>query len=61
VTDVKVERDVEALFQEVVKAFGRPADVVIANAGWQPKFGPLAEESVSNWWNVYVSPYPIST
>jgi NADP-dependent 3-hydroxy acid dehydrogenase YdfG len=31
--DLTVMRDVENLFQEVNKAFGRPADVVIANAG----------------------------
>jgi len=53
VADIKIEREVEALFQEVNKAFGRPADVLIANAAWQPKFKPLAEESVTTWWSVY--------
>ena len=55
VTDLKVERDVENLFQAVNKAFGRPADVVIANAGQLSDMKPLAEDSVSNWWNIYVS------
>jgi NADP-dependent 3-hydroxy acid dehydrogenase YdfG len=55
VTDLTVERDVENLFQEVNKAFGRPADVVIANAGQSLPLKPVAEESVSTWWKVYVS------
>jgi NAD(P)-dependent dehydrogenase (short-subunit alcohol dehydrogenase family) len=55
VADIRIEREVEALFKEVNKVFGRPADVVIANAAWQPKFKPLAEESVTTWWSVYVS------
>ena len=55
VANLKVEREVEALFQEVNKTFGRPADVVIANAGLLSELKPLAEESVSMWWSVYVS------
>ena len=54
-TDLKVERQVENLFEQVNKTFGRPADVVIANAGWVSDLKPMAEESVSTWWSVYVS------
>jgi NAD(P)-dependent dehydrogenase (short-subunit alcohol dehydrogenase family) len=54
-TDLTVESDVTNLFEEVNKAFGRPADVVIANAGLLSDLLPLAEEVVSKWWNVYVS------
>jgi NADP-dependent 3-hydroxy acid dehydrogenase YdfG len=54
-TDLTVERDVENLLQEVNKAFGRPADVVIANAGQSLPMKPVAEKSVSTWWKAYVS------
>lgn len=54
-TDLKVECEVENLFQQVNKVFGRPADVVIANAGLLSDLKPMAEESVSTWWSVYVS------
>jgi NADP-dependent 3-hydroxy acid dehydrogenase YdfG len=54
-TDLKVEREVENLFQQVNKVFGRAADVVIANAGLLSDLKPMAEESVSTWWSVYVS------
>jgi NAD(P)-dependent dehydrogenase (short-subunit alcohol dehydrogenase family) len=54
-TDVKVESDVDNLFQTVKTAFGRPADVVYANAGWVSDLIPSAEESVETWWSVYVS------
>ncbi len=32
-TELNVDGDVKNLFTQVVKAFGRPADVVLANAG----------------------------
>ena len=54
-TDLKVEADVLNLFQEVNKTFGRPADVVIANAGASSDMVPLGEGSVANWWGVLVS------
>jgi NAD(P)-dependent dehydrogenase (short-subunit alcohol dehydrogenase family) len=54
-TDVKIEDDVDNLFQQVKKTFGRPADVVYANAGWVSELIPSAEESVKTWWSVYVS------
>lgn len=54
-TDLTATRDVENLFQEVNRGFGRPADVVIANAGITPDIKLIAEESISTWWSVYVS------
>ena len=59
-TDLKIEREVENLFEQVKKTFGRPADVVIANAGWVSPIKPLAEEAISTWWSVYVGFYPLS-
>jgi len=52
-TDITVEREVENLFQEVNNAFGRPADVVIANAGQLSEPKLVAEQPVSAWWKVY--------
>jgi NAD(P)-dependent dehydrogenase (short-subunit alcohol dehydrogenase family) len=61
-TDVKIDTDTDNLFEQVRTAFGRPADVVYANAGWVSELKPSAEESVKTWWSVYVSadlPLPI--
>jgi len=55
-TDITVEQEVENLFQQVNKAFGRPADVVIANAAVAIDLAPVAETKASAWWNVFVSP-----
>jgi NADP-dependent 3-hydroxy acid dehydrogenase YdfG len=60
-TDVKVESDVNNLFQTVKTTFGRPADVVYANAGWVSELIPSAEESVETWWSVYVSGTAMTT
>jgi NADP-dependent 3-hydroxy acid dehydrogenase YdfG len=54
-TDVKSDADSDNLFEQVKKTFGRPADVVYANAGWVSDLKPSAEESVKTWWSVYVS------
>lgn len=54
-TDVKIEQDTNNLFEQVKTTFGRPADVVYANAGWVSELKPSAEESVKTWWSVYVS------
>ena len=54
-TDLKVEAEVVNLFQEVNKTFGRPADVVIANAGASSDLVRLGEDTVANWWNIWVS------
>jgi NAD(P)-dependent dehydrogenase (short-subunit alcohol dehydrogenase family) len=58
-TDVKIEDDVDNLFQHVKETFGRPADVVYA--GWVSELIPSAEESVKTWWSVYVSDRAIVT
>lgn len=55
VADVKSEVDMRMVFSSVVAEFGRPADVVIANAGWTPTFKKPHEEDVKTWWSVYVS------
>jgi NAD(P)-dependent dehydrogenase (short-subunit alcohol dehydrogenase family) len=60
-TDVKIEEDVDHLFQHVKETFGRPADVVYANAGWVSDLIPSANESVKTWWSVYVSDQVIVT
>ncbi|KAF2710272.1 NAD(P)-binding protein [Pleomassaria siparia CBS 279.74] len=52
-TDVTIESEVENLFQQVNKAFGRPADVVIANAGALSEMKTLAEEAVAKWWKIW--------
>jgi NAD(P)-dependent dehydrogenase (short-subunit alcohol dehydrogenase family) len=56
-TDVKIDTDTDNLFEHVKTTFGRPADVVYANAGWVSDLKPSAEESVETWWSVYVSEY----
>jgi NAD(P)-dependent dehydrogenase (short-subunit alcohol dehydrogenase family) len=60
-TDLKVEVQVAHLFQKVNDTFGRPADVVIANAGMLSDAKLLAEDSVSNWWNVWVRTFEFRT
>jgi NAD(P)-dependent dehydrogenase (short-subunit alcohol dehydrogenase family) len=59
-TDVKIDADTDNLFELVKATFGRPADVVYANAGWVSELKPSAEESVETWWSVYVSPDHLS-
>lgn len=53
-TDVKIDTDTDRLFEQVKTTFGRPADVVYANAGWVSELKPSAVESVKTWWSVYV-------
>ncbi|KAI9699909.1 MAG: hypothetical protein M1820_006971 [Bogoriella megaspora] len=52
-TDITVYHEVKNLFEQVNKVFGRPADVVIANAGVVSDIKPMAEESASTWWSIY--------
>jgi NAD(P)-dependent dehydrogenase (short-subunit alcohol dehydrogenase family) len=56
--DVKIDTDTDNLFERVKRTFGRPADVVYANAGWVSELKPSAEEDVKTWWSVYVSTDP---
>ena len=53
-TDIRVENDAQNLFAKVTAVFGRPADVVLANAGLVTKLKPFAEEKIDTWWNVLV-------
>lgn len=57
-TDLKVASDVDNLFAQVVKTFGRTADVVVANAGWVSDIKPMAQEDVATWWSVHVRLLP---
>ncbi|KEF59475.1 uncharacterized protein A1O9_04319 [Exophiala aquamarina CBS 119918] len=52
-TNIASENDVENLYAEVKKRFGRTADVVIANAGAVPPTKPLAELDINTWWAGY--------
>ena len=54
-TDIAVEKDVESLFKQVRDTFGRPADVVLANAGIMSDKADAGEDPVDNWWKSYVS------
>jgi NADP-dependent 3-hydroxy acid dehydrogenase YdfG len=54
-TDVKIDADTDNMFEHVKKTFGRPPDVVYANAGWVSELKPSAEENAKTWWSVYVS------
>lgn len=53
--DVSKEADTNSLFAEVIRSFGRPVDVVFANAGAGPTELPLAEDKVATWWSTFVS------
>lgn len=53
-TDLTVSSDVQNLFTQTVKTFGRPADLVLANAGVVREMLPVGEEKVDDWWSVWV-------
>jgi NAD(P)-dependent dehydrogenase (short-subunit alcohol dehydrogenase family) len=52
-TDVTKESDTDHLFDEVKRFFGRPADVVLANAGRLTDTKAPHTETIRNWWGVY--------
>jgi NADP-dependent 3-hydroxy acid dehydrogenase YdfG len=55
-TDVTIESDVENLYAQVQKTFGRQADVLLNNAGFlDDEKGRIGEQSVEDWWKVQVS------
>lgn len=54
-TDVTVEADVANIFDQVQKAFGRPADVVISNAGALSDALPIGKTNPTQWWKSLVS------
>lgn len=49
--DISIESDVVNLFAKVQKEFGRPADVLLNNAGTLGGEGKkIGDQSVSDWW-----------
>ena len=57
-TDLTVDADVENVFKQIQKTFGRPADVVLANAGGVANLASAGEEPVDRWWKVFVRSGP---
>ena len=53
-TDVTVSEEVERLFGEIRRVFGRAPDVVLACAGWVAPAAKMGEDPVENWWKIYV-------
>jgi len=49
-TDIASEESVKNLFVEVQKTFGRPADVLLNNAGHLDEGTTIAETSPDQWW-----------
>jgi NADP-dependent 3-hydroxy acid dehydrogenase YdfG len=56
--DITVDMDMENLHKAIQATFGRPADVVLANAGWVAGNVKFGEDPVDNWWQVYLSGVP---
>ena len=52
-TDLVRDADVEHLFAQTIKAFGRPPDVVLANAG-NIENASIGEQDTDDWWNILV-------
>ncbi len=52
--DISVEGQVEELYREVRRTFGRAADVLLNNAGILKDDKLIGEESVRDWWRVFV-------
>jgi NAD(P)-dependent dehydrogenase (short-subunit alcohol dehydrogenase family) len=50
VTDITKVKDTDNLFEQVNKTFGRPADVVLSNAGFVSPMRKPHEESTETWW-----------
>jgi NADP-dependent 3-hydroxy acid dehydrogenase YdfG len=54
--DITIESDVENVYAQVQKAFGRQADVLLNNAGFlDDGKGSIGAQSVEDWWKVMVS------
>ncbi|KAF2731761.1 short chain dehydrogenase-like protein [Polyplosphaeria fusca] len=49
-TDITKVNDTDNLFDQVKKTFGRPADVVLSNAGYVSAMLKPHEESSEKWW-----------
>ena len=55
-TDLVIDGDVENLFAQATKTFGRLPDVVLSNAGVvEDDLVPAGEHDVEAWWNIVVS------
>lgn len=52
--DIANEEDVKNLYETVQKEFGRPADVLLNNAGFM-EYGMIGETEPSVWWKGFVS------
>lgn len=50
-TDLVKDKDVENLFSQAIKTFGRSPDVVLSNAGMVETV-PIREHSTDGWWNI---------
>lgn len=59
--DLVHESHAEDLFARAKETFGRPPDVVMANAGFCPKPKPLHKGDVDDWWHGFVSGYRFLT
>lgn len=53
--DVTVSKDMKNLFDSVMKEFGRPADIVLANAGVMEKHNLIADQDADVWWTSMVT------
>ena len=52
-TNLVKDKDVENLFSQTLKTFGRSPDVVLSNAG-MVETAPIGEHSTDGWWNILV-------
>lgn len=53
-TDITLDKDVKNMFDKVQSVFGRPADVVLANAGVPESENKIGNQDTVEWWNRYV-------
>ena len=53
--DITSEEDVKNLFDSVQKTFGRPADVLLNNAGYLKDDQLIGETAPNEWWTTIVS------
>jgi NAD(P)-dependent dehydrogenase (short-subunit alcohol dehydrogenase family) len=53
-TDVTFEADVANLFEKVQSVFGRPADVVLSNAGALSEALLIGKTKSADWWKSFV-------
>jgi NAD(P)-dependent dehydrogenase (short-subunit alcohol dehydrogenase family) len=55
--DITSEEEVKNLFALVQKTFGRPADVMLNNAGYLKDDQLIGETAPNDWWTGIVSCY----